>query len=111
MTPTDYVHKFEGFLLLVSSWVAPWIAVLSTDWLLRGRTHDTNLDDNKNWAGGVAFVAATAFSVWGFAHQQAYVGPLVGDLGDVTPVVGFALAAVTGTSRAVRIGSPSTAPT
>lgn len=91
---TDFVLKFEGFLLVVSYWVAPWIAVVLTDWLIRGRKLDSNLDDNKNWAGVVAFVVATVFAVWGFANQQAYTGPLAGGLGDITPLVGFVVAGV-----------------
>jgi NCS1 family nucleobase:cation symporter-1 len=90
----DFVQNFEGFLLVVSYWVAPWIAVVLTDWLLRGRKQDDNLEDNKNWAGVVSFVVATTVSIFLFCNQVAYAGPLSKDLGDITPVVGFALAAV-----------------
>jgi len=90
----DFVGKFEGFLLVVSYWVAPWIAVVITDWFLRGRKLDANLEDNKNWAGPVSFVIATAGSIIGFCNQIAYSGPLSTGLGDITPLVGFVLAAV-----------------
>jgi len=90
----DFVGKFEGFLLVVSYWVAPWIAIVVTDWFLRGRKLDENLEDNKNWAGPVAFVIATAGSIIGWCNQIAYTGPLANGLGDITPLVGFILAAV-----------------
>ena len=91
----DFVGKFEGFLLVVSYWVAPWIAVVLTDWLLRGRKLDENLENSSNWAGPVAFVVATVLSIWGFCNQLAYTGPLAKAwaVGDITPLVGFILAA------------------
>lgn len=91
----DFVGGFEGFLLVVSYWVAPWIAVVLTDWLLRGRKLDEKLEVSTNWAGPVAFVLATVFSIWGFCNQIAYTGPLAKAwaVGDITPLVGFVLAA------------------
>ena len=91
----DFVGGFEGFLLVVSYWVAPWIAVVLTDWLLRGRKLDEKLETSSNWAGPVAFVIATVFSIWGFCNQIAYTGPLAKAwaVGDITPLVGFVLAA------------------
>ncbi|MEY4743118.1 MAG: hypothetical protein RIR34_457 [Actinomycetota bacterium] len=92
----DFVGGFEGFLLVVSYWVAPWIAVVLTDWLVRGRKLDANLENSKNWAGPVAFVLATVVSIYAFCNQLAYTGPLAKAwaVGDITPLVGFALAAV-----------------
>ena len=91
----DFVSGFEGFLLVVSYWVAPWIAVVFTDWLIRGRKLDSNLDNNGNWAGPVAFVIAMVVSIYAFCNQLAYTGPLAKAwaVGDITPLVGFALAA------------------
>jgi NCS1 family nucleobase:cation symporter-1 len=91
----DFVGSFEGFLLVVSYWVAPWIAVSLTDWLLRGRKLDAKLETSTNWAGPVAFVVATVVSIWGFCNQIAYTGPLAKAwaVGDITPLVGFVLAA------------------
>jgi NCS1 family nucleobase:cation symporter-1 len=90
----DFVGGFEGFLLVVSYWVAPWIAVVLTDWLVRGRKHSTDLEGKgENAAGVIAFVVATVFSIWGFANQVAYTGPLSAGLGDITPLVGFVVAA------------------
>jgi NCS1 family nucleobase:cation symporter-1 len=91
----DFVGNFEGFLLVVSYWVAPWIAVVLTDWLVRGRKLADDLENGSNWAGPVAFVVATVVSIWGFCNQIAYTGPLAKAwaVGDITPLVGFVLAA------------------
>ena len=91
----DFVGNFEGFLLVVSYWVAPWIAVVLTDWLVRGRKLADDLENGSNWAGPVAFVIATVVSIWGFCNQIAYTGPLAKawSVGDITPLVGFVLAA------------------
>jgi len=91
----DFVGGFEGFLLVVSYWVAPWIAVVLTDWLVRGRKLSSDLEGKgENAAGVIAFVVATVFSIWGFANQVAYAGPLSTGLGDITPLVGFVVASV-----------------
>ena len=50
-----------------------------------------------NWAGPIAFVVATVVSVWLFSDQTKYVGPIpthFTNVGDLTPVVGFLMAAV-----------------
>ena len=88
----DFVGGFEGFLLVVSYWVAPWIAVVLTDWIIRGRKQADDLEKGENAAGVIAFVVATVFSIWGFANQLAYAGPLSAGLGDITPLVGFVVA-------------------
>ena len=94
----DFVGSFEGFLLVVSYWVAPWIAVVFTDWLLRGRKVSDNVLDHKreNSAGPIAFVIAVVVSIYLFCNQLAYTGPLASawGVGDITPLVGFVLAAV-----------------
>ncbi len=92
----DFVGKFEGFLLVVSYWVAPWIAIVVTDWFLRGRKLSENVLDHKreNYAGPVAFVIAMVVSIVLFCNQLAYTGPLASawGVGDITPLVGFILA-------------------
>jgi len=95
----NFVQQFEGFLLVVSYWVAPWIAVVLTDSILRKGQDVGALAQNskrENAAGVIAFVVAVVVSIWGFCNQIAYTGPLAKQysLGDVTPVVGFVLAAV-----------------
>jgi len=96
----NFVGQFEGFLLVVSYWVAPWIAIVLTDSLLRkGQDIAALVQDEKreNPAGVIAFVVATAGSIWGFCNQLAYTGPfakLAGGIGDITPLVGFIAASV-----------------
>jgi NCS1 family nucleobase:cation symporter-1 len=95
----DFVLQFEGFLLVVSYWVAPWIAVVLTDSILRkGQDIGALAQDTKreNAAGVIAFVVAVVVSIWGFCNQVAYTGPFAKQysLGDITPLVGFVLAAL-----------------
>ena len=105
----DVAHQLENFLLVVSYWVAPWIAVVLTERILsKGKdAAERALAPKNSWAGAVAFVIATAFSIWGFASQVEYTGPIgyalhhvtldngkVVDVPDLTALVGFVLAAV-----------------
>jgi nucleobase:cation symporter-1, NCS1 family len=91
--------KYENFLLVIAYWVAPWLGVVLTDRLLRRGTEyagTMTIRGYTNWAGPIAFVVATVVSVWLFSDQTQYVGPLVKahpGIGDITPIVGFVLAA------------------
>ena len=38
----DFAGKFEGYLLFLSYWIAPWAAVVLVDWMLRGGRVDAN---------------------------------------------------------------------
>ncbi len=38
----DFAGKFEGYLLFLSYWIAPWAAVLLVDWMLRGGRVDAS---------------------------------------------------------------------
>jgi len=93
----DVAHQLDGFLLVVSYWVSPWIAIVLTERILsKGKDAQARALAPKNsWAGALAFVIATAFSIWGFAAQQLYTGVFAKDssLGDLTALVGFVLAA------------------
>jgi NCS1 family nucleobase:cation symporter-1 len=97
---SDAGHKYENFLLVIAYWVAPWLGVVLTDRLLRRGTSSVGAMltlGYRNWAGPIAFVVATAVSVWLFSDQTKYVGPVASanpGIGDLTPVVGFAIAAV-----------------
>ena len=103
----DIAHQLDSFLLVVSYWVSPWIAVVLTERILsKGKDADKRALAPKNsWAGAAAFVIATVFSIWGFASQVLYTGPLaialhhvtldngaIVDVPDVTALVGFVLA-------------------
>jgi NCS1 family nucleobase:cation symporter-1 len=105
----DVAHQLDSFLLVVSYWVAPWIAVVLTERLLsRGKNAgERALAPKNSWAGAAAFVIATAFSIWGFCSQVLYTGPIaiaihhvtlpngaIVDVPDITALVGFALASL-----------------
>jgi NCS1 family nucleobase:cation symporter-1 len=94
----DVAHQLDGFLLVVSYWVSPWIAVVLTERILsKGKNAgERALAPKNSWAGPLAFVGATAFSIWGFANQVMYTGPLAKSLnvGDLTALVGFVVAVV-----------------
>jgi NCS1 family nucleobase:cation symporter-1 len=92
----DVAHQLDSFLLVVSYWVSPWIAIVVTErFLSKGKDAQARALAPKNsWAGAAAFVIATAFSIWGFAAQVLYTGVFAKDsgLGDLTAVVGFVVA-------------------
>lgn len=94
----DVAHQLDSFLLVVSYWVSPWIAVVLTERIMsKGKNAGERAMAPKNsWAGAAAFVIATAVSIWGFAAQVLYTGVFAKDsgLGDLTAVVGFVLASV-----------------
>lgn len=93
----DVAHQLDGFLLVVSYWVSPWIAIVVTErFLSKGKDAQARALAPKNsWAGPLAFVLATGISIWGFANQVLYTGPLAKSwgVGDLTALVGFVLAA------------------
>jgi NCS1 family nucleobase:cation symporter-1 len=93
-------HNYENFLLLISYWIAPWLGVMFTDHWLRGGDYGDGrifFDRGRNpWSGVVAFVVATVIATSLFASQAVYTGPVplrVPQVGDLTFVVGFVLAA------------------
>ncbi|MFM6977949.1 MAG: purine-cytosine permease family protein [Micrococcales bacterium] len=94
----DVAHQLDSFLLVVSYWVSPWIAIVVTErFLSKGKDAQARALAPKNsWAGALAFVLATGFSIYGFANQVLYTGVFAKDsgLGDLTALVGFVLASV-----------------
>jgi NCS1 family nucleobase:cation symporter-1 len=96
---SDAGHKYENFLLVISYWIGPWLAVYFTDWFLRrGRRVDGFLYDKAHnpWAGVVAMAVGMVVSIWLFSNQSEYVGPVpsaVKEFGDFTFEVGFLLTA------------------
>ncbi|MFG1999768.1 purine-cytosine permease family protein [Spirillospora sp. NPDC048911] len=96
----DAGHDYEAFLLVIAYWIGPWLGVVLTDqWLRRGtEPSDALLFDKgyRNLAGPIAMLAGVVLSVWLFSNQQKYVGPVPANwasFGDVTALVGFAVAA------------------
>ena len=96
----DAGHKYEGFLLVISYWIGPWLAVYLTDWFLRrGKRVDGFLYDKAHnpWAGAVSMATGIIVSVWLFSNQEQYVGLVPAHakaFGDITFEVGFLVAAV-----------------
>ena len=94
--------KYELFLLLISYWIAPWLAVVFVDYWLRGGNYgDEHIfyDTSYNrWQGAVAMAVGLVVSVYLFANvYPVYVGRIPtanAGIGDITFIVGFAITAV-----------------
>jgi nucleobase:cation symporter-1, NCS1 family len=99
----DAATKYNNFLLVIAYWIAPWLAVMFCNRLLRrGRTPadlEPLLFDKKyeNWAGPVAMLVGVVVSIIFFSNQTEYIGIVpkhAGAAGDLTFEVGFVLTAV-----------------
>jgi NCS1 nucleoside transporter family len=94
--------QYENFLLIIAYWIAPWLAVVFCDQLLRRQSQDQIehlLFDKRhtNWAGPVAMAVGMGVSIGLFSNQTEYTAPVphhVGSVGDLTFEVGFVLTAV-----------------
>ena len=96
---------FELFLLTVGYWLAPWVAILVVDRVLRkGQNIDKLITEeakHRNWAGPVTFVVTTVVSILLFAKAEmptvqfygVFTGPGA-ENGDWTAIVGGLSAAV-----------------
>jgi len=93
--------QYTNFLLLISYWIAPWLAVMFTDyWLRRGDYGDESMFyDTKylRWQGFVAMAVGLVVSIGLFANIFGlYVGPIPNSypqIGDITFIVGFVITA------------------
>jgi NCS1 family nucleobase:cation symporter-1 len=95
----DSGTKYENFLLVIAYWIAPWLGVVLLDRYLR---RGTVIDDivvspsYVNLAGPIAMLLGMVLSIWLFSDQEKYVGVVAKAhpaIGDLTPLVGFAIAA------------------
>jgi nucleobase:cation symporter-1, NCS1 family len=100
--------KYETFLLLISYWIAPWLAVVFVDyWLRRGDYGDETMFFNTSynrWQGVVAMGVGLVVSVVLFANVGGlpdWLNNSIGlitktneNLGDITFIVGFVITAV-----------------
>ncbi|HEY0247330.1 MAG TPA: cytosine permease [Gryllotalpicola sp.] len=113
----SFEESYENFLLVIAYWIAPWLGIVLTDRVLRRGTSIAEFIPEsaryRNGAGIIALVVAGAVSIWLFSNQSFYTGPLPAhfkDLGDITPLVGFVLAAliywVLFRAFKVRLGGP-----
>jgi NCS1 nucleoside transporter family len=95
----DAGAKYENFLLIISYWIGPWLAVYLADWVLRRRHRvDGFLFDRSHnpVAGFVAMLVGVVVSVWLFSNQSKYVGVVPKahpSFGDLTFEVGFLISA------------------
>ncbi|MBO0776864.1 MAG: cytosine permease, partial [Actinobacteria bacterium] len=93
------VEKYNNFLLIIAYWIAPWLAVVFCDQLLRrGQDVEPLLFDrgHRNWAGPVAMAVGIGLSIWLFSNQTEYVGLVpshVPAVGDITFEAGFFITA------------------
>ncbi|HLH70932.1 MAG TPA: cytosine permease [Candidatus Dormibacteraeota bacterium] len=91
--------KYENFLLLISYWIAPFLAVVLTDyWLRRGRFDERLFYDPRHrpWKGFAAMLIGIVVS-FPFWNNPLLTGPLpraIPALGDVTFIVGFLVTAI-----------------
>jgi NCS1 family nucleobase:cation symporter-1 len=98
---SDSATKYENFLLVITYWIGPWLAVVFTDRLLRrgqpddqiaGLLQDTGF---SVWAGPIAMAAGTGLGVWLFSNQTEYVGLVpkhYPGIGDLAFAAGFVIA-------------------
>src|SRR5579875_2958480 len=99
----DAATKYNNFLLVIAYWIAPWLAVMFCDRVLRRRQDPSAIERllfekrHQNWAGPVAMAIGMALSIWLFSNQTEYVGLVpkhVPSVGDLTFEVGFVVTAV-----------------
>jgi nucleobase:cation symporter-1, NCS1 family len=96
----DAGEKYENFLLIISYWIGPWLAVYFTDWLLRrGKRVDGFLYDKRHnpVSGVIAMAVGMALSIWLFSNQSDYVGLIPKhwpSFGDIAFEAGFVISAV-----------------
>jgi NCS1 family nucleobase:cation symporter-1 len=95
----DAGQKYDNFLLVIAYWIAPWLGIVFMDRFLRRGTSIASLLPERakyrNWAGFVALLVAGFISIWLFCNETFYTGPIAKNtgVGDLTPLVGFVLAA------------------
>jgi len=98
----DAGASYENFLLVIAYWIAPWLGIVLADrWLRRGTAVLALVVNEqkkyRNPAGIIAFVVAAVVSIGLFSNQAVYVGLLVRvapEIGDLTALVGFVVAAL-----------------
>jgi nucleobase:cation symporter-1, NCS1 family len=123
----DFAGKFEGYLLFLSYWIAPWAAVVLVDWMLRGGRIDafrlTRFAILPSGLLGLAalvvgFVASLPFqqSVFGEELHKSTGLPInvISDnnlhYADIAYLVGFVMAAVVYWVGSRMMGSRSAEP-
>lgn len=105
--------KYEDFLLLITYWIAPFLAVVLIDYVLRRGDYGDGLifysSSHRAWKGLAAMLIGLAAST-PFWNQTLYVGWVAlhyPQLGDFSFVVGFLVAAVAYTLLSRVAGRPA----
>jgi len=116
----DSGHRYENFLLVITYWIGPWLAVVFLDaWLGRARPDAETaalLADRsyRNWSGPLAMAAGTAAGVLLFSNQTDFQGLVprhYAQVGDIAFAAGFVVAgALYLTLRKVPGLGPATGP-
>ncbi|WP_329140202.1 cytosine permease [Streptomyces sp. NBC_01476] len=97
----DSGTRYENFLLVITYWIGPWLAVVFVDAFLRRGRPDAEtgalLADRsyRNWSGPVAMAVGTAVGVLLFSNQTDFTGVVaqhVPQIGDIAFAVGFVVA-------------------
>jgi NCS1 family nucleobase:cation symporter-1 len=103
----DSGEKYTNFLLVITYWIGPWLAVVFLDrWFRRGQSDaaiSADLESGAdsatvrlaNWAGPVAMAVGTGLGVWLFSNQTEYTGLVarhVPQIGDIAFLAGFLIA-------------------
>jgi NCS1 family nucleobase:cation symporter-1 len=92
--------KYENFLLLISYWIGPWLAIILVDFFLHpgqqtrpGRDLSTAFNAAVSWPGLIAFLVGLVVSV-PFMDSTLYTGPLAIALhgADISYYVGMVVA-------------------
>ncbi len=91
--------SYENFLLLISYWIAPFLAVVLVDyWLRGGRYEEREFYDPHHlpWKGVVSMVVGivASFPFWNNAILTGPVPKANAGVGDITFIVGFIVTAV-----------------
>jgi NCS1 family nucleobase:cation symporter-1 len=97
----QFDQAFSNYLLLISYWVAPFGAVVLTDWWLRRRrARVEGLQELKalhsGWPAMASFLLGFVASI-PFMNTDLYQGPIAVEVlhqGDIAYYIGFAVAAV-----------------
>ena len=91
----QYAEKYEAYLLVLLYWIAPWSALVLTDWWLHRR--EVPREVPEDWRpGAVIFALTSVLTIWLFASTPLYTGPIAKALSgaDIGYYVGFAAAAL-----------------
>ena len=94
----NYQEQYTNFLLLISYWIAPWLAVVFVDyWMRKGDFGDESVfydTHHQRWQGALAMLIGLVVSIGLFSNNAIYTGPIPkanANFGDITFIVGFVL--------------------